>query len=38
MTVIVIFIKKLGKKLSAMESTLLFTIYSPSLNVILATD
>ena len=38
MTVIVIFINNLGKKISAMESTLLFTLYSPSLTVILATD
>ena len=38
MIFIAIFIYNLGKKLSAMESTLLFTLYSPPLTVILAAD
>ena len=38
MTVIAIYIKNLGKKNTAMESTLLFAFYSPSLTIILATD
>ena len=38
MSVIAIYIKNLGKKITALDSTDLFASYSSSLTIILATD
>ena len=38
MTVIAIYIKNLGQKITVIELTLLFAFYSPSLIIILAID
>ena len=38
MTIIAIYIKNLGQKITVMESTLLFAFYSPSLTIILVTN